>query len=476
MNISKEKFVFAKTIASDAEKLSAISLSFWQDAWRRLKLNKASMIGLWVLIIILAVAIIAPTSLVNQKNEDGTVFKYDAAPVILDEDGVEIKKERLAFLPPRVPLLENIGIFDGIALIEIGSYDLLIGVLPKTIEFNELRKITNKQKLIEKLDIPYHPYDINFRNIYEDENEVLLSDITIIATGEKLTIPFNELASDYTKYRQGNFEFVSSGLDKYKIEMIKVKADYYEIKNIKNLYFWFGTDKLALDVWTRVWIGVRVSLIIAFASLLLDFSVGIIYGTIAGFHAGRLLDTIMMRFTEIVGSIPALVLMIIFIAIQKPVGDAINLISPVPLTVPMMRLIILILAMSLTGWIGVARVVRSQILKLRDLEFVLASRTLGASKARLMSKHLFPNIIGQIVVMATFTIPGAIFYEAFLTFIGLGLPIPMASLGVLVKDGYEAIQTIPEMLIIPASVMVLLMLSINLLANGLRDALDPRMR
>jgi len=101
--------------------------------------------------------------------------------------------------------------------------------------------------------------------------------------------------------------------------------------------------------------------------------------------------------------------------------------------------------MSLTGWIGVARVVRSQILRLRDQEFILASRTLGASKIRLMSKHLFPNIVGQLVVMATFSIPGAIFYEAFLTFIGIGLPIPMASLGVLVRDGYNAIQTIPSM-------------------------------
>jgi ABC-type dipeptide/oligopeptide/nickel transport system permease subunit len=132
--------------------------------------------------------------------------------------------------------------------------------------------------------------------------------------------------------------------------------------------------------------------------------------------------------------------------------------------------------MSLTGWIGVARVVRAQILKLRDQEFILASRTLGAGKLRLMQKHLFPNIIGQLVVMMTFTIPGAIYYEAFLTFIGMGLPIPMASLGVLLRDGYNSIQTIPAMLLIPAFIMSLLMLSINLLANGLRDALDPRMR
>jgi ABC-type dipeptide/oligopeptide/nickel transport system permease subunit len=258
--------------------------------------------------------------------------------------------------------------------------------------------------------------------------------------------------------------------------MVSLDADFYAIQNVKGRYFWFGTDRLALDNWTRLWIGVRVSLIIALASLIIDFSIGIIYGTIAGFYGGTKVDTVMMRITEILGSIPALVLMIIFLSISKTIGNFIDGILPGDQGLPTIRLIILIMAMSLTGWIGVSRVVRAQILKLREREFVLASRTLGATKRRLMAKHLFPNIIGQIIVMATFSIPGAIFYEAFLTFIGIGLPIPMASLGVLVRDGKDALQTIPSMLWIPATIMSILMLSINLLANGLRDALDPRMR
>ena len=199
------------------------------------------------------------------------------------------------------------------------------------------------------------------------------------------------------------------------------------------------------------------------------------YGTIAGFYGGTMVDNLMMRFAEIWGSIPAFVLMIIMISIEKKIAQFLLGIVP-SLSGQSIRFIILIFAMSLSGWIGVARVVRAQILKLRDQEFILASRTLGASKVRLMTKHLFPNIIGQLVVMATFSIPGAIFYEAFLTFIGLGLPIPMSSLGVLVNDGYKAIQSKPSMLLIPAFIMSVLMLSINLLANGLRDALDPRMR
>jgi ABC-type dipeptide/oligopeptide/nickel transport system permease subunit len=209
--------------------------------------------------------------------------------------------------------------------------------------------------------------------------------------------------------------------------------------------------------------------------MVLDFSMGIIYGTVAGFYAGTMIDTVMMRFTEIIGSIPMVVFMIIMISLVDPIETFISSLFP-NITYTTVRLLIIIFAMSLTGWIGVARVVRAQILKLRDQEFILASRTLGAGKLRLMQKHLFPNIIGQLVVMMTFTIPGAIYYEAFLTFIGMGLPIPMASLGVLLRDGYNSIQTIPAMLLIPAFIMSLLMLSINLLANGLRDALDPRMR
>ena len=475
-NLTRDMFKRAELGRGDAEKMATISESFWKDAFRRLRKNKASMFGVVVIILILLMAIIGPMDPIVGNNADGSIFRYDAAPVLFDDDGVEIEKERIAFVPPRIPVIEKLGIFDGIADIEIGSFDVLVGVLPKDEKFVALKKPNKRKELIEELGIPYHPFEINLIDIYEDEAGELMVDFKVLATGSEETLPFEELASEYTKYRQGNFEFVGSEVDEYGAEMVRVKADYYEINNIKSLYFWFGTDKLAFDVWTRLWIGVRVSLLIAFVSMLVDFSVGITYGTVAGFFGGTKIDTAMMRFTEIVGGIPALVLMIILISIKDRVAVWIQAISPVELGEPGIRLIILIFAISLTGWIGVARIVRAQILKLRDQEFVLASRTLGAGKGRLMTKHLFPNIIGQIVVLATFTIPGAIYYEAFLTFIGLGLPIPMASLGVLVNDGYQAIQTIPELLIIPALVMVMLMLSINLLANGLRDALDPRMR
>jgi len=473
--ILKDKFVLQPKSYKKMEEMPVESISFWKDAGRRIRRNKAAMFGFWIITFIVFMAIFGPIRPMVPKNYDGTPYKFDAAPLIHNKDGEIIDKKDIAYVPPRIPIIEKLGIFNGYTKIEVPTFDLLIGNVPKTKEFRELRNPDKKQDLIDKLGIPYHPFDINILNIYEEEG-VLMADVRILETKEVFKVKYADIISEYTRYQEGNFEFIDSEIDKYGIEMIRVNADYYKIQGIEDIYFWFGTDKLALDVWTRVWTGVRVSLLIALMSLIFDFVIGITYGTIAGFFGGTMIDTIMMRITEIVSGIPMLVLMIIFISIKEPISKVINKILPWTLDNYQMSFLILVIAMSLTGWIGVARVVRAQILKLRSQEFVLASRTLGASKIRLMVKHLFPNIIGQIVVMATFSIPGAIFYEAFLTFIGLGLPIPMASLGVLVRDGYNAIKTIPSMLLIPSVIMSLLMLSINLLANGLRDALDPRMK
>lgn len=476
MALSKDKFKLIARDIANADRIDTESVSFWRDAFRRLRKNKPAMIGFYAIIVLILLAIFGPISPINQKNADGTVFKYKSSPVILNDQGEVIDKKDIAYVPPRVPGLEKLGIFDGRSTIDRGTFDLIAGNLPKTDEFDELKKRMNRQKLIEKLGIPYHPFEINIIDITEDAEGALTAKIKVLSSGEIVDLPYTELISEYSPFRPGTFRLVKTEVDEYGVEMLSLDVDFYEMQNIKERYFWFGTDKLALDNWTRVWIGVRVSLIIALASLVIDFSLGIIYGTIAGFYGGTKVDTVMMRITEILGSIPVLVLMIIFISIRQRVGVLVEAVLPGRQSTEDIALAILILAMSLTGWIGISRVVRSQILKLREREFVLASRTLGANKLRLMSKHLFPNIIGQILVMATFSIPGAIFYEAFLSFIGMGLPIPMSSLGVLVNEGYEAFQSIPSMLLIPATIMSILMLSINLLANGLRDALDPRMR
>lgn len=473
-NISTDLFVLTDSQSGEMEKIATKSLNFWQDAWRRLRQNKMAMLGMWLIIILIIIAVLAPSSLMAFKNSDGSPFRYDAAPELLDEDGNEINKADIAFLPPRIPYVEKLGIFNGVVTLERGSWDIFIGDLPKTDEFKDLKKPQNRKKLVETLGIAYHPFEVNVRAITKKDGEKYVT-LWVLKDKKEVELPLKEMISQYSRYQPDTFELVKSVVDDKGVEMLTIHANEYAIKNVNNLYFWFGTDRLALDIWTRLWVGVRISLLIALVSMVIDFLLGIIYGTVAGFYGGTAVDNVMMRFVEIWGSIPALVLMIIMISIEKKISIFLTGLFP-KLDYQGVRFIILIFTMSLSGWIGVARVVRAQILKLRDQEFILASRTLGASKARLMAKHLFPNIIGQLTVMATFSVPGAIFYEAFLTFIGLGLPIPMSSLGVLVNEGYKAIQSRPTMLLIPAFVMSILMLSINLLANGLRDALDPRMR
>ncbi len=233
-------------------------------------------------------------------------------------------------------------------------------------------------------------------------------------------------------------------------------VDKYAKHNIKESY-WFGTDDLGRDLWVRTWTGTRVSLYIALLAATLELFIGVTYGGISAFYGGTV-DTIMQRIVEVLYGIPYLIVVILFILIFEP------------------GIISITLGMALTGWIGMSRIVRGQILKLKSMEYVLASRTLGASNSSLIFKHLIPNTLGAIIITTMFTIPAAIFGEAFLSFIGLGMRPPLASLGVLVNDGFRALQSYPHMMFIPATVISLLILSLNLFADGLRDALDPKMR
>ena len=231
----------------------------------------------------------------------------------------------------------------------------------------------------------------------------------------------------------------------------------YDNSQFKDTYHYFGTDTLGRDLWTRVWLGARISLYVAVAAVFIDIFIGMLYGLISGYFGG-IVDNIMQRFQEIINSIPTLVLLVLLMLVFKP------------------SLYTIILALMLTGWIGMARITRAQVLKIKEQEFILASRTLGAGDFFIIFKEVLPNIFGQIIIMSMFSIPNAIFYEAFLAFIGLGIPAPTASLGTLINEGYKSILVSPYMVIIPVVILAVLMLSFNLLADGLRDAFDPKMK
>lgn len=317
----------------EAEKISKPSVSFWQDAWRSLKKNKGAIISLILFGLIVIMSFVGP--MISPYEPNAQTITH-------------------ANLPPKMPVIENLGIMDGVGT--LGGREV----------------------------------------------------------------------------------------------------DMYEMKNVEQNY-WFGTDGLGRDMFSRVWKGTQVSLFIAFVAAAIDMLIGVIYGGISGYFGGRV-DDVMQRIVEILTGIPNLVVVILFILIMDP------------------GILAIIIALTITGWTGMSRVVRGQVLKYKSQEFVLAARTLGASDSRIIWKHLMPNVLGVIIINTMFTIPGAIFFEAFLSFIGLGLQAPDASLGTLINDGYKLIQYQPHILLFPAVVLSLIMIAFNLIGDGLRDALDPKMK
>ena len=229
-------------------------------------------------------------------------------------------------------------------------------------------------------------------------------------------------------------------------------------KNLSpNKEFWWGTDAMGRDLFTRVWIGARVSISIAIVATIIDIVIGCLYGGIAA-YSGGIVDEIMMRIVEVLNSIPYLIVTLLILVV---LGNG---------------YFQLMLALCITAWTGTARMIRGQILQLRESEYVLAAEALGASSLRIIIKHLLPNTIGLIILNVASTIPSVIVSETVLSFLGLGLSIPSFSLGSLLSAGQQAMAFYPYQLLFPTIVLCLIILSFNVLGDGLRDALDPKLR
>lgn len=255
---------------------------------------------------------------------------------------------------------------------------------------------------------------------------------------------------------------IFDGSEKLKTSTGVVKSNKYVSTDgnktgLEKVYYWFGSDILGRDIFTRTWMGTRISLYIALVAVLIDMLFGLSYGLISGYFGGAI-DNGMQRFAEILNGIPNLVVVTLLIIVLKP------------------GLLTITFSIMITGWIGMSRIARAQMLKLKEQEFILASRTLGAKDFFIIFKEILPNILGQVITNTMFSIPNAIFTEAFLAFIGLGVPAPMASLGSLISDAFKSFTTHPYMIVPPVVVLALLMLSCNMLADGIRDAFDPKMK
>ena len=363
-----EQFEFANTGEKIMdEEIKTVSRGFFKDAMFRLKRNKAAIAAFWIICLMVVMAIFGPN---------------------MNEFTFSEQHPDFTNMPPRIPVLEDLGIFNG------------------------ERVLTNRR--LDSLENP-------------------------------------------EKFPTGSVLGYSNPHEVRGVTLVDVEVNYYKYIGADDTYFWFGTDNMGRDVWTRLWRGTRVSLIIAFAAVMTDVVIGVIYGAIAGYYGGKI-DFFMMRFCEILNAFPRVVVCTLFIMLF---GSG---------------MLSMILALCVRGWVPTARMVRAQFLRFRGREYVMAAETMGVPDRALIFRHILPNSIGPIITRTMVAIPSAIFTESFLAFIGLGLAPPEPSIGTMLSAGQKVLLQYPHLTLFPALSISILMIAFNLFGNGLRDALDPTQR
>ena len=350
------------------EKFQTKPIGFFRDAMIRLSKSAVAVTSFTIIVIIILSSLIVPNI---------TGYGYRQQNIAAKD------------LPPRIPLLEDIGIADG------------------------TRVLKNRKK---------------------------------------------EALSDTSRYPEGSVLEIVREFEAKGVAMVDVKVDAYVYAGVSaDEYHWFGTDYLGRDLCTRLFKGARVSLLIAFVSVVTNVIIGVIYGAISGYYGGKV-DIVMTHFAEVLDGLPYVVVTILFMLL---LGAGITS---------------LILAMCVTGWIGTSRLIRAQFFRFKEREYVLAARTLGVGDIALIFRHILPNCVGPLITRAMIAIPGAIFSESFLAYIGLGIAPPEPSIGILLSDGQNVLLQYPYQTFFPAVLISVLMIAFNMFANGLRDALDPTKR
>lgn len=285
-----------------------------------------------------------------------------------------------------------------------------------------------------------------------------LCEIGIADGSQLLTKRRVDALNDTSRYPEGSILEIVSEYELKGVAMCDVKVDAYIYAGADaDEYHWFGTDYLGRDLMTRLFQGTRISLLIAFFSVLTNCVIGVVYGAVSGYYGGKV-DMILTHAAQVLDGIPYIVVTILFMIL---LGSG---------------MLSIILALTITGWIGTSRLIRSQFYRYKGREYVLAARTLGVPDMTLIFRHILPNCLGPLITRVMIAIPGAIFSESFLAYLGLGIKAPNPSIGVLLSDGQDVLLQYPYQVFFPAVLISVLMVAFNLFSNGLRDALDPTKR
>ena len=424
--IEKDMFQHVGKNLADAQAIKRPSMSYLQDVLRRIKKNKPAVVSFFILAILIIMSLVGP---VISKQLYG--HTYDKQDLSQQNQSTIVSNQRT------IKLNSN----------KVFTYSKYKPNLRKTeLVFKDV-KLTGKGGKVGF--IVGDKAEMSFQG---DEKEYTL-EITAKAE-DTLEVVVQKLNEESAKLLAKDPDF--RGVE-FKLSGKNISVEAQGDKHFNSTY-WFGTDQFGRDLFTRLWEGGRVSFLIALIAVCVTMVVGVFYGGVAGYFGG-VVDNLMMRAVEVLMVVPDLLYMILLMTIFKASG---------------LGTIIIVLAA--TGWMGTARLVRGEVLRLKNSEYVMAAHILGASSNRIILKHLIPNSMGPIIVNMTMMIPRMIFAEAFLSFLGLGVPAPFASWGSLVNDGAKIFMYYPNQLIVPAIALSLTMLAFNMFGDGLRDALDPKLR
>jgi ABC-type dipeptide/oligopeptide/nickel transport system permease subunit len=410
------------------------SVSYWRDAWRRFKKNTVSMVSLFIFALVLFFAFIGP-KLIPYDYANQYRSSQKLAPGEYSEKEALIKS-----IEGKVQIMYATALQPGsITALSAGNYYIKLGsrcycfTIDKTLGDTVIAVIDNNLVTIRERDI---------------KNGEITS-----------TTPLPNLMMN---------------------EKVAKSQGYVKLAAVKSVFpHVFGTDSTGRDLMARTMYGARVSIIIGVTAAVIVLIIGSIYGSISGL-AGGAVDFVMQRIVELIYSIPeVLIVLLLQVVLKDPLQNWFDT-STSPLAKAMGDLgsgiVSIFITFALLYWVTMARIVRGQVLQLKKQEYVTAATALGASSRRIIRRHLLPNCVGQLVITTCLQIPSAIFLESFLSFLGLGVSAPMASLGSLCSDAIATISLYPYRLVYPAVVLTIIVLTLNLVGDGLRDALDPRLK